>query len=71
MPVGPGKHDHYCTLIREETGCAGVAVITFAPGNPAASGFSVQADIHAQLMLPDILEHIAGELRATFAKGQL
>jgi hypothetical protein len=71
MPIGPGKHDKYCTLIREETGASGVVVIVYTPNDASRSGFSIQADLFAQRTLPDILEYIAREIRATHAKGKL
>lgn len=72
MAIGPGKHDRYCTQIRQETGAAGVIVIVLgAPGQPEVSGFSAQVDLEAQLRLPAMLENLADEIRASHANGSL
>lgn len=67
MPMGPGKHDAYCTRIREETKATGVIVIVIGP----EPGFSCQADAVTTLALPDILERVAREMRASFQQGKV
>jgi hypothetical protein len=67
MPMGPGKHDAFVTQVREATQAHGVLLIVIGP----EPGFSCQADAVTTLALPDILEEVAREMRASFAKGKL
>ncbi len=53
MPIGPGKYDDECTMLRESTEAQGVIVIVI--GGKLGSGFSVQADRHTTLLLPHML----------------
>ena len=59
--IGPGKYDDLCTHVREETQahCAIVIVL----GGTRGSGFSVQAELSAQLALPELLEDMAKQIR--------
>lgn len=68
MPIGPGKYDDECTRLRESTEAQGVIVIVI--GGKLGSGLSMQAGRHTTLMLPDILEHIAAEIRQSFKDGK-
>jgi hypothetical protein len=67
MPIGPGKYDDVCTLVRERVGIGGdvlsggVIVIVF--GGDKGNGFSCQADAITTLKLPDILENVARQMR--------
>jgi hypothetical protein len=67
MPLGPGKHDAYCTQVREETKATGVVLIVIGP----EPGFSCQADAETTLRLPDILENVARQIRASFEQGRV
>ena len=69
MPFGPGRYDAQCTIIREQTGAAGVALIVI--GGVHGSGFSVQAPGDVTLVLPELLEEMAREIRRQFEQGQL
>ena len=69
MPVGPGKYDDLCTEVREQTEAEGVAIIVI--NGKHGSGFSVQAAEYITLGLPDLLEHMAKDIRASFAAGNL
>lgn len=69
MPLGPGKFDPVATQVREQTGAEGVVLLVL--GAPAGSGFSVQGPLELTLMLPDILENLAREIRASFQAGQV
>lgn len=69
MPIGPGKYDHLCTYVREQANAEG-AIVVILNGDRGA-GFSVQADLRAQLTLADLLEHMAKEIRASLAQGTL
>ena len=69
MALGPGKYDDVCTMVRQQVGiggdvlAGGVIVIVF--GGNKGSGFSCQADPATTLALPDILERVARQIRAT------
>jgi hypothetical protein len=62
MPIGPGKYDDLASLVMERCRGRGVVVIVFE-GN-LGSGFSVQADPHVMLAIPDILQGVVDALRA-------
>lgn len=65
MPVGPGKYDDECTLVREAT-CAD-AVIMMIVGGVRGSGFSVQAvEAVDGFELARILETMATEIRLSY-----
>jgi hypothetical protein len=71
MAFGPGKYDDVCTMVTKQVGIGaqggGVIVIVF--GGNKGSGFSCQADLKTTLALPDLLEHIARQIRADTASG--
>ena len=70
MPAGPGVYDVECTQIRTSTGARAVLLIVL--GGQRGDGFSCQADLVTTVMLPDILERVAREIRASgpFAEGK-
>jgi hypothetical protein len=64
MPVGPGKYDDVCSMVRRQVGMTGVSdggVIVV--GGNKGNGFSCQADLETTLALPDMLENVARQLR--------
>ncbi len=61
MPIGPGKYDDLCTLVREKAHAGGVLLIIF--GGDKGDSFSVQADLITTLRVPDILEETARSIR--------
>ena len=70
MALGPGKYDFVCSIVREQVGMrpdspGGVIVIVM--GGDKGNGFSVQADLPTTLGLPDMLEHMAREIRKSGA----
>lgn len=67
--IGPGKYDDLCTLVRERAKAAGVIVIVL--GGERGPGFSCQADLASTLVLPDMLELIASQIRADMNAGKL
>lgn len=69
MPMGPGPYDAFCTEVREKTEAEGVALIIIE-GN-RGSGFSVQASGDITLGLPDLLEKMARDIRASFDAEKL
>jgi len=66
MPLGPGKYDHLCTLVRERAKARGAIVIVI--DGERGDGVSVQADIVATLKLPEMLEKIAQDIRELIAQ---
>jgi len=66
MPLGPGKYDSLCTKVREEAKARGVIVIVIE--GKEGSGFSCQTDLITLDKLPDMLESIAAQLRASYFK---
>lgn len=63
MAVGPGKYDDLCTLVRERAQAQGVIIVVF--GGSKGSGFSCQADLETTLGLPELLEKVAADIRAS------
>lgn len=66
MAFGPGKYDDICTKVRAELGMTeetGGAVVLIVIGGPKGQGFCCQADLESSLALPDILEHMAKQIR--------
>jgi hypothetical protein len=62
MPLGPGKYDALCTHVLEQTKARGVLLIVL--DGDQGNGFACQADLMTTLALPDLLEHIARQIRA-------
>jgi len=60
MPIGPGKYDDLCTYVRERTG--GSVLLIVAGGNKG-DGFSCQTDLATALLLPNVLENVAAQIR--------
>jgi hypothetical protein len=65
MALGPGKYDDVCTMVTEQVGIGeqGGGVIVIVLGGNKGSGFSCQADLRTTLLLPDMLEEIARQIR--------
>lgn len=59
--MGPGKYDYECTFVREHTQAQGVVVLVL--NGERGTGFSVQGTPHVHLALPDLLEHMARQIR--------
>lgn len=56
-----GKYDEECTFMREHTRAEGVVLVVL--NGERGTGFSVQGPMHVHAALPDVLEHIAREIR--------
>ena len=69
MPIGPGKYDDLCTMVREQAKASSAIVIVF--DGDRGPGFSCQATGMVTLQLPLMLEQIAAEMRASFKEGKL
>jgi hypothetical protein len=70
--MGPGKYDDLCTLVRERAGITedsggGVVLIIFN-GNKG-NGFACQTDPEILLLLPDILQNVARQMREEERNG--
>lgn len=67
MPIGPGKYDDLCTMVREKVGidvsANGGGVIVIVLGGNKGNGFACQADVQTTLLLPDMLESVAKQIR--------
>lgn len=61
MALGPGKYDDLCTYVREQAKADGALVIII--NGERGIGFSCQADGPTTLMLPDLLESVARQIR--------
>lgn len=57
----PGKYDALCTMVRKEADAEGAIIIVI--GGNVGHGFSVQVAPAMLLTLPDLLEHVAGQIR--------
>jgi len=60
MALGPGKYDDLCTYVRERTG--GSVLLIVAGGNKG-NGFACQTDLETALLLPNLLENVAAQIR--------
>lgn len=67
MALGPGKYDDLCSYVAEQTGITvsanGGGAIVIVVGGSRGNGFSCQADLRTTLLLPELLENIAGQIR--------
>jgi enoyl-CoA hydratase/carnithine racemase len=61
MAIGPGKYDDLATTVREQAHADGVVVIVI--GGDKGNSFCVQADLPTTLLLPDLLENLAKQIR--------
>lgn len=61
MAHGPGKYDPLATYVRESAHAEAVAVIVI--NGSRGTGFSVQGTANVQEFLPDLLDHMAAEIR--------
>jgi hypothetical protein len=64
MPFGPGKYDDLCTDVR--TRARADAAIVIVINGTHGNGFSVQAPPEITTRLPELLEHMAAEIRRSF-----
>lgn len=64
--AGPGKYDAVCTVARGMTNAK--ACIVIIQDGIYGSGFSVQAEEHILGQVPDMLEHMAKQIRETNVK---
>jgi len=67
--IGPGKYNDLVTEIRQRT--KAVAAILIVIDGVDGNGFECQADMATTLRLPEILEHMAAEIRAGHRQGRL
>jgi hypothetical protein len=69
MPLGPGKYDDVCTMVSERVGITdrGGGVVLIVLNGNKGNGFACQADLRTTLLLPDMLEDIARQIRESTA----
>jgi hypothetical protein len=67
MPLGPGKYDKECTLVRESAEAAGAAIIVLH--GKAGNGFSVQMPPVLLPTLPSLLRTMADQIEASYGKS--
>lgn len=60
MAKGPGKYDDVCTMARQKTG--GEVLLLVIGGNKG-TGFALQTTMATKVMLPDVLEQLAAQIR--------
>lgn len=65
MALGPGKYDDVCTMVTKQVGIGeqGGGVIVIVLGGNKGNGFACQADLRTTLLLPDLLEDMARQIR--------
>lgn len=61
MTIGKGKYDDALSLALDSV--EGQRGIFLALDGNKGSGFAVQGNLHSLQQLPDVLEHIANEMR--------
>lgn len=59
--VGPGKYDPECSVARESAHAAGAMLIII--GGDRGSGFAVQVTPDLLIVLPEMLEAMAADIR--------
>ena len=71
MAFGPGKYDDVCTMVSKRVGITdrGGGVVVIVLGGNKGNGFSCQADLRTTLLLPDMLEEIARQIRSDTKRG--
>lgn len=65
MPIGPGKYDDECELVRKITKADGVMVLVFGGHN--GSGFSAQFSQPLGAVVAQVLRDVADQIEADLA----
>jgi hypothetical protein len=70
--IGPGKYDDLCSYVTVKTGIdkRGGGVILIVINGDKGNGFAVQADLATTLAVPEMLEHIAQQIRSDMQQGK-
>jgi ribosomal protein S6E (S10) len=68
MAIGAGKYEDLCTMVRkavglDEDGELSGAVMVIVLGGNRGNGFSMQSDLESLVMLPEMLEDVARQIR--------
>lgn len=76
MPIGPGKYDDVCSMVRKQVGLGeadtvppGGGVILIVLGGNLGNGFSVQADFATTVTLPALLRRTADQIEGSLRGG--
>ena len=68
MATGPGKYDDMVSMVRQQIGMTDSGgVVLIVVGGERGPGFSCQADLQTTLLLPDLLELVAKQMRKDIA----
>jgi hypothetical protein len=67
--MGPGKHDELCSYVRSELGMKDTGAVILIVLGDGVDGFSCQADLRTTLLIPDLLEKVAAEIREDFEQN--
>lgn len=65
MPIGPGKYDAECAMVRKMAKADGVMVLVF--GGHSGSGFSAQFSSPIAPAMAQILRDVADQIEADLA----
>lgn len=70
MSLGPGKWDHLCTYVREQSK-AEAAVLILLDMQVERAGFSVQAPLPWLRTLPNMLRDLAQDIESDLKRRKL
>lgn len=71
MAIGPGKYDDLCSFVREQVQVEeSGGVLLLVIGGNRGGGFSLQCDPTILMVLPEILDNLAAEIRKDLAEGK-
>lgn len=68
MPVGAGKYDDLCTVVRVGAKADGALVMVF--NGDKGFGFSLQANADTVAMMPELLEMMATDIRKSLEESK-
>lgn len=69
MPVGPGKYAGIAERARAEAKALGAVVIVIEGEH--GSSFEVEGPMQLNMMLPELLENMAKDIRKSLEEGKL
>jgi len=69
MPFGPGKYDDALTAACAM--CEATSALLLILDGKRGAGMACHSTIEEMLMLPAMLRHVADDIEATLAKGQI
>lgn len=69
MPLGPGKYDDECGLVRELTDAQTAILIVFS--GKRGNGFAMQGSLDRVLDIPATLRRMADQIEADLKQGKI